>query len=706
MAHWLDKTPQEDYPRLFMGLGEKINTLKSNTAALSAIFLALPTTVYPSMLSAMTLGDNPALFAAIFNQLSPEKRRPFLEAIVTGLTIDSHLSILHAVDSNKRYEYLTVLKSLRLTLLQDLASRPDVLTILNNDHALFLELIGKEKVLSSLTALSTLFNGLDTSIYPEILRTLGRSELLAKPNFLAYIIHNMPAQKKSAFIQNITSVMDLTAIMVLYRLLNTDNKPGYLTTLSTGQGRFIQVLADEGFLLEVLNLLDNNYTVFLAAIGKDSVLANSSCLSVLFNGLDSTAYPEFMGALGKSQLMSESNLPQLAYITNRLPDEKRGRFIQILIADLSVPSCVAFLPQLDMDKRLAFLQEANKIKPTFLNEMLTTSLLPRVMQCLTAADKTTFLLPYIAIIENEQMLADLLNALSPPELTFVLENFRGVAALIGGGDRLFTFLERLAPQNRALVNELILPQLNVLIPADDRFQALFNLISPIKHLRLLNHLQTLSGEEKTALLELVPMLTPLYKRGILGMDEIAAYKPEQLAQFSHRSHLQDISHKTRELRAVAIELRNAISSIYLTQAKEGCRQPLLEGMQVKRKFGFFVDPLVPKYRDAFLLTTANIDTYLTTIEALKRDIAVSRTFCAAPELRMESEEDAILREALVTITDGLSGYISRNRANLCTLPAIVIASPHAEKNCLSEIDSLISRLSIYRPAVIATTAVP
>ena len=190
------------------------------------------------------------------------------------------------------------------------------------------------------------------------------------------------------------------------------------------------------------------------------------------------------------------------------------------------------------------------------------------------------------------------------------------------------------------------------------------------------------------------------------MDEIAAYKPEQLAQFSHRSHLQDISHKTRELRAVAIELRNAISSIYLTQAKEGCRQPLLEGMQVKRKFGFFVDPLVPKYRDAFLLTTANIDTYLTTIEALKRDIAVSRTFCAAPELRMESEEDAILREALVTITDGLSGYISRNRANLCTLPAIVIASPHAEKNCLSEIDSLISRLSIYRPAVIATTAVP
>jgi hypothetical protein len=217
-------------------------------------------------------------------------------------------------------------------------------------------------------------------------------------------------------------------------------------------------------------------------------------------------------------------------------------------------------------------------------------------------------------------------------------------------------------------------------------------------------LQTLSTEEKTALLELVPILAPLYNGSRLSMEEIAAHKPEQLAVVAHRAHAELLIEKMRELRNAANSLRDDISSIYLTTANAGCGHSLLEGMQIKRTLAFFVGAMIPKYREAFLVTTGHINELLTTITALKSDIATARTFCAPPESGRENEEEVILRTALTDMTAGLSAYLLANRAGLSRLPTITIESPRAEKNCLTEMDTIISKLSLHIPAATAGRA--
>lgn len=708
MAHWLDKTPATDYPRLFEALGErKINYLKSHTAVLTTVLLALPTRAYSSILAVMNVSDNPALVASIFSQLSPEKRRLFFQDIAPGLPLASHIAIFRSVEPDKRHEYLKILKAFQPTLPQDLiksALLPEILSLLDNNYVNYLDILSKEKVHSSLKAISTLFNGLDVKEYPAVLRALGRSELIAKPNFLSYIIRNLPAEKQPAFINNIITIMDLDSIMALLRLLEAGNRPLYITLVSSKQTNLLQDLLGRNLLIEVLSLLGNNYRVFLDAMGKDKVFANNDALFLLFNAVDVAEYPALISALGKSELIAESKLPNFTYhVINRLPVEKRCLLIQTLVADLSTTSCVSLLGSFDADKRLEYLKEVNKTKPTFLNEILTTNSLNGVMRLLNGADQRSFILSYIAIIENEQMLADVINAVTLPEITYLLENFRGIGSIIGGGDRLFTFLERLTPEKRARISEIIAPQLNVLIPVGDRFKPLFNLISPVRHLRLFTYLQTLSTEEKTALLELVPILAPLYNGSRLSMEEIAAHKPEQLAIMARRAHGERLTDKMRELLVAANSVQVAISSIYLTVANAECGHSLLDGMQVKRTLSFFSGPIVPKYRDAFLSITARINELLTTITTCKSDISTTRTFCALPEPGSAREEDVILRETLAPMTAGLSAYLSLNRANLSKLP--MIASSGVEKNCLIEMDNIISRLSLHIPAATAGIAV-
>ena len=663
IASLLEKKTPELQELIWMGLGQKWDAWRSNERILVRILQALPEASYPSFLKVVNIQN----FAVLLNVFATVARSPSFSEIqkkhvfvygVQHFNTEAVLSLLKRLPHSKLSDYLKIGKESRSTLLTEMLSCDHIGVTLNlfgsgaRDYVNLVEMLGKPLIIETPVLLYNLFNAIEIAEFPLFIRALGYQEkgpdgrqvtvtglaaLLKLQDRLAYIINRLSGLKQEKLI-DVAIQLELPFLLTMMSKLEPC---GIKLALIQRHDR-VQSSTLREQIIRSMGSQDDYFVRFMRAFSADS-------------------FKEGCRYIGTPRIAQE--------LSRILP------FLEPTVYPALIES---------LDRQTMF---RNRRLSTLLLDMFQKEdvCVAWIGACRLTVKEVVVLLPEFPVDNRLKIL----HFIQKTNHTFLQDlsignKIQGVIDLLSERDQ-GTFLNQFS--------------------LDTRWEPLIGIMPPLKRkscfICLVRYTNGLLPDETEAICSLIPLITTLYRKSKLSLEEIVALKPTQLSNTIKRLCSQFVDEVVPGLVQDCRELKRQAEQLFKSHS-DGCRQPILLGLQTKSKLSFFsADGLIPKYKNAFLVVQENIARLFAEVAQAKTFITEGRTRGIVRISSLELE-DPILKELEPLILE-MDIYMRENATILATM-TVLQESSKGPINCLEFVRGFLMNLRQCLSASLPTVA--